>query len=107
MSHRQRITLGTVLLLVSVGYIYFLFTRQHSSIPRTDFYAPWYGSRELLHGRSPYRPEVSDATQTFYYGHPLATGDRRDQHRFVYPAYLVLLLFPTRGCRSRWPGEPC
>lgn len=87
--------LGIVLLLVSVGYVYFLFSRQPGNVPRTDFYAPWYGSRELLHGRSPYRRDVSDATQTFYYGHPLASGDKRDQHRFVYPAYVVLVLLPT------------
>ena len=95
MSHSRRIALGIVLLLGSVGYVYFLFGRQPSTVPRTDFYSPWYGSRELLHGRSPYRRDVSDATQTFYYGHPLASGDERDQHRFVYPAYVVLVLLPT------------
>jgi Glycosyltransferase family 87 len=95
MSHRRRIALGIVLSFVSVGYTYFLFSRQPSNLPRTDFYAPWYGGRELLHGRSPYRSDVRDATQTFYYGHRLASGDRRDQHRFVYPAYVVLVLLPT------------
>lgn len=95
MSHRRRIAPGIVWLLVSVGYMYFLFSRQPGNPPRTDFYAPWYGSRELLHGRSPYRSDVSNATQTFYYGHPLAGGDKRDQHRFVYPAYIVLVLLPT------------
>ncbi len=52
----------------------------------------WLGARELVAGRSPYRPEVTEQIQTTIYG-TTAVGAGNEQ-RFAYPAYSALLFLP-------------
>lgn len=59
---------------------------------RSDMYAPWYGSRVLMHRQSPYSPDVTRQIQMLYYGRPLLRGD---EQRFAYPAYVSLLFLPV------------
>lgn len=65
----------------------------------SDLYPRWIGARELLlHGRDPYRPEVTREIQAGYYGRPLdasRVGDPIDQQGFAYPVYVVFYLAPT------------
>lgn len=65
----------------------------------SDLYPRWIGARELLlHGRDPYRPEVTREIQEGYYGRPLDAsrpGDPIDQQGFAYPLYVVFYLAPT------------
>lgn len=71
-------------------------------IPRgnlSDLYPRWLGARELLlHGRDPYKPEITQEIQSGYYGRlldPGRTNDPKDQQAFAYPVYVVFLLAPT------------
>src|SRR3984885_14600565 len=65
----------------------------------SDLYPRWIGARELLlHGRDPYRPEVTREIQEGYYGRALDSsrvGDPIDQQGFAYPVYVVFYLAPT------------
>jgi len=65
----------------------------------SDLYPRWLGARELLlHGRSPYAPEVTREIQQGYYGraiNPALRNDPTDQQGFAYPVYVTLLLAPT------------
>src|SRR5580658_2351625 len=65
----------------------------------SDLYPRWIGARELLlHGRDPYRPDVTREIQEGYYGRPLdawRSGDPIDQQGFAYPVYVVFYLAPT------------
>ena len=59
----------------------------------SDFYGPWYGSRELLlHHRNPYgnqvTKEIREVQGEAYVGNP-------DWDRFVYPVYTAFLILPT------------
>ncbi len=57
-----------------------------------DFYLLWRGSQEVLAGRSPYTDAIMLDIQRHTLGHPAAPDE--NQYRFVYPAYLALILFP-------------
>ncbi|HTT19350.1 MAG TPA: glycosyltransferase family 87 protein [Candidatus Sulfotelmatobacter sp.] len=65
----------------------------------SDLYPRWWGARELLlHGRDPYRTDITREIQIGYYGRPLdptLPNDPKDQQGFAYPIYVVLLLAPT------------
>jgi len=65
----------------------------------SDLYPRWIGAQELLlHGRDPYRPEVTREIQEGYYGRALDSsrvGDPIDQQGFAYPVYVVFYLAPT------------
>ncbi len=65
----------------------------------SDLYPRWYGTRELLlHHRNPYGIEVSNEIQVAFYGKVLDSSipnEPRDQQRFAYPLYVVLLMAPT------------
>ena len=70
-------------------------------IPRgnlSDLYPRWMGARELLlHGRDPYRDDITREIQTGYYGRPIDPArphDPRDQQAFAYPLYVVFVLAP-------------
>jgi hypothetical protein len=64
----------------------------------SDLYPRWLGARELfLHGKDPYSPEVTAQIQNDVWGHvldPNNPSDPKDQQRFAYPLYVVLLLAP-------------
>lgn len=61
-----------------------------------DLYSPWYGTRELLlHHRNPYGDDVNREIQVAIYGHVLATTEHRNEQRFAYPVYVVLLMWPA------------
>lgn len=71
-------------------------------VPRgnlSDLYPRWLGARELLlHGRDPYRADITREIQSGYYGRPLDPGrpnDPKDQQGFAYPIYVVFVLAPT------------
>jgi len=65
----------------------------------SDLYPRWLGARELvLHGRDPYGDDVTREIQQGYYGHvldPQRSEDPKDEQRFAYPVYVMLLLAPT------------
>jgi hypothetical protein len=65
----------------------------------SDLYPRWLGARELLlHDRDPYRADITREIQIGYYGRPLdptRPSDSKDEQRFAYPIYVVLLLAPT------------
>lgn len=65
----------------------------------SDLYPRWLGARELLlHGRDPYRDDVTREIQIGYYGRvldPSRPNDPKDQQAFAYPIYVVLMLAPT------------
>ena len=62
----------------------------------SDLYPRWLGARELLlHGRDPYSAEVTREIQTGIYGRALDGSLARDEHRFAYPVYVVLLVAPA------------
>jgi Glycosyltransferase family 87 len=65
----------------------------------SDLYPRWLGARELLlHGRDPYRADVTREIQVGYYGRPLdpsRPGDPHDAQGFAYPVYVVFCLAPT------------
>ena len=65
----------------------------------SDLYPRWLGARELLlHGRDPYRPDITSEIQRGYYGRaidPLRNGDPQDQQAFAYPIYIIFLLAPV------------
>jgi len=71
-------------------------------IPRgnlSDLYPRWLGARELLlHGRNPYRDDITREIQIGYYGRVLDASrpnDPKDQQAFAYPIYVVLMIAPT------------
>jgi hypothetical protein len=52
----------------------------------------------LLHGRDPYRADVTREIQSGYYGRALDSSrpnDPKDQQGFAYPIYVVFVLAPT------------
>ena len=65
----------------------------------SDLYPRWLGARELLlHGRDPYRADITREVQAGYYGRPLdpmRPNDPKDQQSFAYPLYVVFVLAPT------------
>ncbi|HKF03839.1 MAG TPA: glycosyltransferase family 87 protein [Candidatus Sulfotelmatobacter sp.] len=65
----------------------------------SDLYPRWLGARELLlHGRDPYRDDITREIQIGYYGRvldPSRPHDPKDQQAFAYPVYVVLMLAPT------------
>lgn len=61
-----------------------------------DLYSPWYGTRELLlHNRNPYSTEVNRDIQISLYSHLLTAAEHQNEQRFVYPVYVVLLMWPS------------
>jgi hypothetical protein len=73
-------------------------------IPRgnlSDLYPRWLGARELLlHGRDPYRDDITREIQSGYYGRPTDANrpnDPKDQQAFAYPLYVVFVLAPSVG----------
>jgi hypothetical protein len=63
----------------------------------SDLYPVWLGAGEVLRGSDPYRPELSERIQLKMYGRPLTDDELqhgRDQHRFVYPAFVAFILAP-------------
>jgi hypothetical protein len=67
----------------------------------SDLYPRWIGARELLlHGRNPYREEVTREIQAGYYGRPIDPSRPNDPHDkvgFAYPVYIAFFLAPTVG----------
>ena len=67
----------------------------------SDLYPRWWGARELLlHGRNPYREDITLEIQKGYYGRvldPARPNDPKDQQGFAYPVYVVFLLAPLIG----------
>ncbi|MGA2905704.1 MAG: glycosyltransferase family 87 protein, partial [Candidatus Korobacteraceae bacterium] len=56
----------------------------------------WYGCREILHGRDPYRPAVTRQIElTVYGGTQTGSAAPLNQHRFAYPVFFVFLFFPV------------
>lgn len=60
----------------------------------TDLYAPWVGTRAMLHGQNPYSAAVTGEIQKTIYGHVLQPTETWDRESFVYPAYIAFLLGP-------------
>lgn len=98
-----RPTLWLLLSICSAGSMAFYVTEIWSANQPpyfTDFYAPWWGSHEmLLHRRNPYSPAVAHEIQTVIYGAPITSSMPNDPSNiaggFAYPPYVALLLWPT------------
>ncbi|HSA91584.1 MAG TPA: glycosyltransferase family 87 protein [Terriglobales bacterium] len=64
----------------------------------SDLYPYWFGTRLVLReGGDPYGAAATKRIQTAYYGRPLdpsRPSDPKDEHRFIYPIYVCLLLAP-------------
>src|SRR5262245_29149170 len=64
----------------------------------SDLYPYWLGIRYLLiERRDPYSNDATRMIQTALYGRPLdpsRASDPKDEHRFIYPAYVCLALAP-------------
>ncbi len=55
----------------------------------------WFGCREILHHRDPYRPEATRQIELVVFGRaPTASAAPLNQHRFAYPVFFVFLFFP-------------
>jgi len=55
----------------------------------------WFGCREILHHRDPYRPEATRQIELVVYGRTqTASAAPLNQHRFAYPVFFVFLFFP-------------
>lgn len=54
----------------------------------------WLGCREILHGRNPYRLEVTQQIELAIYGSTVSTSSPANQHRFAYPVMFIFLFFP-------------
>ncbi|HXE91275.1 MAG TPA: glycosyltransferase family 87 protein [Terriglobales bacterium] len=64
-----------------------------------DLYPYWLGTRYLLREHlDPYSDAATRLIQIGYYGRPLdptRPGDPKDEHRFIYPVHVCLLLAPV------------
>ncbi len=65
-----------------------------------DFDLVWVGSREWWEGRTPYTDAVARTIQRDYLGHTAQAGE--NEYRFVYPAFIALLLFPLPLLPFEW-----
>jgi hypothetical protein len=91
-STAQKVRLLLAFLAVFISFTLILRTQMLSL---GDLYSRWYGIQQLVkHGRNPYSPEVSHEIQVAYYGHALAPGEAKDEQRFAYPLYVMVLLWP-------------
>ena len=55
----------------------------------------WFGCREILHHRDPYRAEATRQIELVIFGRaPAAAAAPLNQHRFAYPVFFVFLFFP-------------
>jgi len=55
----------------------------------------WFGCREILHRRDPYRPEATRQIELVVFGRaPTASAAPLNQHRFAYPVFFVFLFVP-------------
>jgi hypothetical protein len=55
----------------------------------------WFGCREILHHRDPYRAEATRQIELVIYGRAqTASAAPLNQHRFAYPVFFVFLFFP-------------
>ncbi|MGD0929230.1 MAG: glycosyltransferase 87 family protein [Candidatus Korobacteraceae bacterium] len=55
----------------------------------------WFGCREILHHRNPYRAEATRQIELVIFGRaPTASASPLNQHRFAYPVFFVFLFFP-------------
>ncbi len=55
----------------------------------------WFGCREILHHRDPYRPQATRQIELAVYGRTqTASAAPLNQHRFAYPVFFVFLFFP-------------
>jgi hypothetical protein len=60
-----------------------------------DLYPAWYASRQVLfHHGDPYSPEVTRQIQVAIFGDAAAASEVRNQQRFAYPLYSVVLFVP-------------
>ena len=80
-----------VVLLLGDGWVV------HQALVQTrgtkfDFALVWIGAREWWQQRSPYRSEVTREIQEYILGHPAQPGE--NEYRFVYPAFVALVIFP-------------
>ncbi len=80
-----------VVLLLGDGWVV------HQALVQTrgtkfDFALVWVGAREWWQLRSPYRSEVTREIQEYILGHPAQPGE--NEYRFVYPAFVALVIFP-------------
>jgi hypothetical protein len=55
----------------------------------------WFGCREILHHRDPYRPEATRQIELAVFGRTQTeSAAPLNQHRFAYPVFFVFLFFP-------------
>lgn len=89
---------GAVLCLLSAWYFALVIAPSAlgASAPTVQqgLYPEWVGCREILHGRNPYRLEVTQQIELAIYGETVSASNPANQHRFAYPVLFIFLFFP-------------
>lgn len=97
-NHRVLLLAGAILCLLSAWY--FALAIAPSALGarapnvRQGLLPEWVGCREILHGRSPYRIEVTQQVELTIYGDTVSADSLSNQHRFAYPVPFIFLFFP-------------
>ena len=65
----------------------------HAPTVEQGLYPEWLGCREILHGRNPYRDEVTQQIAAEL-GATTSAGSLASSPRFAYPVFLVLVYWP-------------
>ena len=101
-SHRWSLILVSILVVI-ISFlnfvVFFQFVKNspggNDSIPR------WIGTRAwLFEGINPYSDEVNLRAQQMIYGRPAMMDE--DQHKFVYPFYVILFYIPIAWLNFEW-----
>jgi hypothetical protein len=97
-SYKLTLLAGAFLFLLSAWYFALLIVPSGlgTSAPTVQqgFLPEWLGCREILHGRSPYLPEVTQRIELSIYGKTVSADRSANQHRFAYPVVFIFLFFP-------------
>ena len=97
-THQMLLLAGGVLCLLSAWYFALAIapTALGASAPtmQQGLLPEWFGGREILHGRSPYRLEVTQQVELAIYGETVSASSPNNQHRFAYPVIFIFLFFP-------------
>lgn len=97
-THQMLLLAGGVLCLLSAWYFALAIapTALGASAPtmQQGLLPEWFGGREILHGRSPYRLEVTQQVELAIYGETVSASSPNNQHRFAYPIIFIFLFFP-------------
>lgn len=97
-SYQLPMLAGAVLCLFSAWYFALVIApsalNARSPTVQQGLVPEWLGCREILHGRDPYRLEVTQQAELAIYGETVSASSPANQHRFAYPVFFIFLFFP-------------